>query len=109
MISSHGGRVILDCGSKVHATTSLSPPMLRDGRGTILDLHEEHALIDMQTPGRPALGDRLELLVSYASGTVNLHDFYAVCEYDEVVDVWPICAAGSGRRWHRPMSASGPA
>ena len=96
-ISHHGRRLVLDCGSKVHATTELAPPTVVGLDASVLELHEEHALIELGDDDAPRLGDRVELLVSYASGTVNLHDFYLVCAGDEVVDVWPIAGRGPGR------------
>jgi D-threonine aldolase len=96
VISHHGQRLVLDCGSKVHATTELAPPTVVGKDAVVFELHEEHTLIELGDDVAPLLGDRVELLVSYASGTANLHDFYLVCAGDEVVDVWPIAGRGPG-------------
>jgi D-serine deaminase-like pyridoxal phosphate-dependent protein len=93
VISRHGHRVILDCGTKSHAVM-LEPPRTRDGSATAVEVHEEHALVDIIGDSVPTFGDRVELLVSYCSGTVTLHDAYYVVENDQVVDIWPITRTG---------------
>ncbi len=95
VVNRHDGRIVLDCGSKVQAETSLAPPRTLRGDSTVFEIHEEHALLD-DRGSLHKLGDRVELLVSYAAGTVNLHDAYVVCSGTEVVDVWPIVARGQG-------------
>ena len=97
VVSAHGDRVILDCGSKTIADISLAPPGAPAGM-TVRELHEEHALLDLD-PGfgpPPALGERIELTVSYAGGTVNLHDSYHVIDDGRVAGVWKIVARGPG-------------
>lgn len=89
VVGRHGRRAILDCGTKSHAVM-LEPPRSRDGCATAVEVHEEHALVDMAGDCLPTIGDRVELLVSYCSGTVNLNDAYHVVERDRVVDIWPI-------------------
>jgi D-serine deaminase-like pyridoxal phosphate-dependent protein len=85
----HGRRAILDCGTKSHAVM-LEPPRSRDGSAVAVEVHEEHALVDVTDGAMPSIGDRMELLVSYCSGTVALNDVYCVVDNDRVVDVWPI-------------------
>jgi 3-hydroxy-D-aspartate aldolase len=93
--SVHGTRAILACGSKVHAVTELAPAALRARPGTILELHEEHTLLEVPA-GSLALDDRVEIVVGYCGGTVNLHDYYVVVSDGVVRDVWPILGRGPG-------------
>jgi D-serine deaminase-like pyridoxal phosphate-dependent protein len=94
VIGRHGRRVILDCGTKSHAVM-LEPPRTRDGSAIAVEVHEEHALVDVAGDSLPSIGARVELVVSYCSGTVNLNDAYHVVEHDQVVDIWPIVGRGS--------------
>ena len=75
--------------------TDLAPPALAGLDATVAELHEEHALIDL---GDDAvnIGDRVEFVVGYCGGTVNLHDYYVVMKDGAVCDVWPIIARGPG-------------
>lgn len=93
VIGRHGSRVILDCGTKSHAVM-LEPPRTRDGSATAVEVHEEHSLVDFRGESLPSIGDHVELLVSYCSGTVTLNDAYHVVEHDQVVDIWPILGRG---------------
>ena len=96
----HGQRAILDCGTKSHAVM-LEPPRTRDRSGTAVEVHEEHALVDFEGNRMPSIGDHVELIVSYCSGTVALNEAYHVVEDDHVVDIWPIVGSGvaSGSLW----------
>jgi D-serine deaminase-like pyridoxal phosphate-dependent protein len=91
--STHGSRAILDCGTRVIAVSDLAAPIVRDRNVTIAEQHEEHTLLDMQED-ELRLGDRVEIVVSYAAATVNLHDCYVVLKGGVVHDVWPIVARG---------------
>jgi D-serine deaminase-like pyridoxal phosphate-dependent protein len=91
--SLHGRRAILDCGTKELATL-IQQPEPTNGCGVVREVHEEHSLLDLHADSTLALGDRVELLASYCSGTVALHDAYLVVEDGRVVDVWPIARAG---------------
>jgi D-serine deaminase-like pyridoxal phosphate-dependent protein len=94
VISRHDRRVILDCGTKAQAVM-LEPPRTHDGSATAVEVHEEHALVDVTGRCAPSIGDRVELVVSYCSGTVSLNDAYHVVEDDQVVDIWPIVGRAS--------------
>lgn len=96
VVSRQGTTAVLDCGTKVLAT-EMAPPQLPAGCGSVREIHEEHLLLDVPEGERLALGERVELVVGYCGGTVNLHDVYHVVAGDEVVDVWPIIARGPGR------------
>ena len=85
----HDHRIILDCGSKTHAVL-VEPPRSSNGSAIAVEVHEEHALVDVSSGKVPSIGDKVELLVSYCSGTVALNEVYHVVEGDRVVDIWPI-------------------
>jgi D-serine deaminase-like pyridoxal phosphate-dependent protein len=99
VVSRHGTRAILDCGTKVMAVDLALP---ETPVGKVREVHEEHTLLDVDDGGPPALGDALELVVGYSGGTINLHDVYFVASGDQIVDVWPISARGPG--WTNPYS-----
>lgn len=96
VVSRQDTTAVLDCGTKVMAA-DMALPRLPDGCGSIREIHEEHLLLDVPEAGHLAPGERIELVVGYCGGTVNLHDVYHVVAGDEVVDVWPIIARGPGR------------
>jgi D-serine deaminase-like pyridoxal phosphate-dependent protein len=95
VVSVHEPRAIVDCGTKVMGVTDLAPPRLIGSDATIVELHEEHTLLDLgEQPLRR--GDRVQFVVGFAGGTVNLHDYYVVIKDGIVHDVWPIVARGPG-------------
>jgi len=98
VISRHGARVILDCGTKTAGATGVAPPSAGPGT-TVIAVDEEHMLIDVSDADAtaPGIGDRVPVIVSYCGAAVNVHDAYCVVSADEVVDVWPILARGPGR------------
>jgi len=98
VVSRHGDRVVLDCGTKVAGVPELAPARPRSPSLALRDLHEEHALLDVVEGPGPDPGDAAELVVAYCGGAVNSHDAYHVIEDGAVVDVWPIVAPGPGRR-----------
>lgn len=93
VVSRQRQTAILDCGTKVVAV-DVAPP--QPPVGTVREVHEEHTLLDVEDGGPPAIGDVLELVVGYSGGTVNLHDVYFVASGEEIIDVWTICARGTG-------------
>jgi D-serine deaminase-like pyridoxal phosphate-dependent protein len=73
------GQVVIDAGSKT--LTSDAHP--EGGHGAIVGLpdarlhtlNEEHGYVDVSDlDGRPAVGDRLQVIPNHACGCVNLHD-----------------------------------
>ncbi len=96
VMSQHGSEAVLDCGTKVVAI-DLAPPLPKDPRIKVREVHEEHTLVDLAQDFSLRFGDRVELTVGYCGGTVNLHDAYYVAEQDRIVDIWPILAHGDGR------------
>lgn len=97
VVSRHGGRVVLDCGSKTVGVPELEQPRPRTSALAFKALHEEHALLDVVEGSGPSLGDVVELVVGYCGGAVNSHDAYVVVEDGVAVDVWPIVGRGPGR------------
>lgn len=97
VVSRQGTTAILDCGTKAVAVDVAAP---QSPVGSVREVHEEHALLDLQGGGPPVVGDVLELAVGYSGGTINLHDVYFVASGQEIVDVWPISARGPG--WTNP-------
>jgi|SRR5579871_532823 len=98
VMSRHGSEAVLDCGTKVVAI-DLAPPLPRNPRIKVREVHEEHTLVDLAGDDPLRFGDKVELTVGYCGGTVNLHDVYHVAEGDRIVDIWPIMARGDGRAW----------
>ena len=97
VISRHGTRVVLNCGTKAMGNVALAPPSAGPGL-TIVAVDEEHTLIDARDARTgPRVGDRVSLVVSYCGAAVNVHDAYCVVSDERVVDVWPILARGAGR------------
>lgn len=96
VVSRHGRRVVLDCGTKVLAPTDLADPLVNAPGLTLHELHEEHALLDVTAGPGPAHGDRLAISVPYAGGTVNLHDRYHVVQGDRVLETWDVLGRGPG-------------
>lgn len=98
VVSRHGARVILNCGTKTMGNTSVAAPSAGPGM-TVVGVDEEHTLIDVSDAGgaAPRIGDRVSVVVSYCGAAVNVHDAYCVVSGERVVDVWPILARGPGR------------
>lgn len=96
VISRHGRRVVLDCGSKSVGISELEQARPRPSNLSLAALHEEHALIDADDGPVPDLGDNLELVVGLCAAAVNAHDAYIVIEDGVAVDVWPIVGRGPG-------------
>jgi D-serine deaminase-like pyridoxal phosphate-dependent protein len=98
VVSRHGSRTILDCGTKTAGNTGVAPPSAGPGT-TVVAVDEEHMLIDLDDAEaqRPRIGDRVSVVVSYCGAAINAHDAYCVVSDGQVVDVWPILARGPGR------------
>jgi D-serine deaminase-like pyridoxal phosphate-dependent protein len=96
VVSRNERTAILDCGTKVMAM-ELGPPALVEPCAKIRAVHEEHTLLGVEGHERLRVGEPVEMIVGYCSGTANLNDVYHVVEDGRVVDVWPILARGPGR------------
>jgi D-serine deaminase-like pyridoxal phosphate-dependent protein len=95
-VSRMAGTAVLDCGTKT-ITVDYFQPQLPPRHGTIREVHEEHTLIDVGDSDGPRPGERIELVIGYCGGTINLHDAYHVMEGEQVAAVWPIRARGAGQ------------
>jgi D-serine deaminase-like pyridoxal phosphate-dependent protein len=82
---------IVDVGSK-GISTLLGPPEVKDPAGArIIRLSQEHARVDLSGLDRdPQVGDKIELWVRDANGTVNLYDRFHAMRDDVVEAVWEI-------------------
>jgi D-serine deaminase-like pyridoxal phosphate-dependent protein len=97
VVSRHGRRLVLNCGTKTLGDVAIAPPSAGPGL-TIAGVDEEHTLIDaVDAEAGPRIGDRVSVVVSYCGAAVNVHDAYCVVQDERVVDVWPILARGPGR------------
>jgi D-serine deaminase-like pyridoxal phosphate-dependent protein len=98
VISRHGARVILNCGTKTVGNNAIAPPTAGPGT-TVIGVDEEHMLVDVSDAelAAPRIGDRMSVVVSYSGAAVNVNDAYCVVRDERVVDVWPILARGPGR------------
>lgn len=85
---------ILDVGRK-GLSTVLGFPEVKSPMGTIFSMPQEHSRLRLASPGpRLRIGDKVELWVKDANGTVNMYDhIYAM--RDEVVEaVWDLAGRG---------------
>ena len=98
IVSRHGTRAVLNCGTKTMGNTAIALPDAGPGI-TVVGVDEEHTLLDVSDAEGASLriGDRLAVVVSYCGAAVNAHDAYCVVSAERVVDVWPILARGPGR------------
>jgi D-serine deaminase-like pyridoxal phosphate-dependent protein len=96
VVSRHGDRVVLDCGTKVVGTMDIAAMRVRRPGLALRELHEEHALLDVVEGAGPRRGDRVEVIAPYSGATANLNDAYHVVRDGRVVDTWPIVARGAG-------------
>jgi D-serine deaminase-like pyridoxal phosphate-dependent protein len=94
VISRRPDRVIVDAGNK-----SMGAPALTTIKGhdlKVMRFDEEHGIFIAADDGRLKVGDVVELVPGYSSGTVNWYDAYHVVEDDRVVDIWPVIPRGPG-------------
>ncbi len=90
-------QVTTDAGTKSFAMNG-PPPRIASGplRGAAYSfMGDEHGRIALN-PGdaRPALGERIECIVSHCDPTVCLYENYVCVRGDRVADIWPIDARG---------------
>lgn len=97
------GQVVLDAGSKVLSSDQREwlPGFgeLCDWDGaTISRLNEHHSIVAF-APGvpRPAVGDVVSVIPNHVCTVVNLADEMVIVDDGEVVDLWPVDAAGRNR------------
>jgi D-serine deaminase-like pyridoxal phosphate-dependent protein len=92
-------RGILDAGSKTFSSDLLG----LDGHGLILEypearlyqLSEEHGFVDFAACARrPAIGERVSVLVNHCCPVANLFNQLVGLRGDQVEVVWPVAARG---------------
>lgn len=100
VVSTTGGRVVLDAGSKV---LGADRPEWTSGFGRLLDhpearitlLSEHHAVVEWGRGPAPALGDRVRVVPNHCCSAVNLADVLHVEHGGALVDRWPVAARGA--------------
>lgn len=87
---------IIDLGSK-GISTLLGTPEIKDPPGArVIRLSQEHGRVDLSAAAHDLqVGDRVELWVRDANGTVNLFDRFYAMRGDVVEAVWDIPNVGS--------------
>lgn len=90
------GWVTVDAGLKAiyhHGATPL--PLARHAVKLIYDwFGDEHGKLTGRSEDLPALGEKVELMVSHCDPTVNLFDNFYLLRGGKVADVWPIDLRG---------------
>lgn len=94
VISRRPDRVIVDAGNKSMGAPSLASIKGHDLANFRFD--EEHGIFAATSSDGLAVGDVVELIPGYSSGTVNWYDAYHVVEDDRVIDIWPVIPRGPG-------------
>lgn len=85
---------ILDIGRKAIDLT-YGFPKVKQPAGEIISMPQEHSRLKLHTPGpEPRSGDKVELWVSDANGTFNLHDNVYIIRNGLVEAVWEISGRG---------------
>lgn len=100
VVSTVGGRVILDSGSKA---LGADRPAWTTGSGRLLDhpdarvglVSEHHAVVSWDASPLPALGERLRVVPNHVCTAVNLTDELHVARDGVLVDRWPVAARGA--------------
>jgi D-serine deaminase-like pyridoxal phosphate-dependent protein len=89
------GLVIVDTGGK-SVSTALGNPEVKDPPGArVISLSDEHGRVMFATPAeRPQIGDRIELWVRDANGTIKQFDRFYVIRNGLVEAVWKIPLLG---------------
>lgn len=95
--SAYPGHVTTDAGTKAFALNGPPPRIVTPAlAGSAYSFAgDEHGRIAV-APGhsRPAVGDRIDCVVSHCDPTVALYDRYYCVRHGKVVDIWPIDARG---------------
>jgi D-serine deaminase-like pyridoxal phosphate-dependent protein len=103
VVSRHRTTAVLDCGKKT-VGVDFTPPRIVGEAAKVRYVSEEHTVFDVDADSRLEVGQRVELIPSYAPTTINLHDVYYVVQDGVVIDIWPVLARGPGRGgWHEQV------
>ncbi|MEZ5560748.1 MAG: DSD1 family PLP-dependent enzyme [Pseudomonadales bacterium] len=89
------GAITVDGGYKAFASDSVEPVPLDLPSVRFRFAGDEHGVLILE-PGaqEPLLGSRQRFVVPHCDPTVNLYDYYWVCEDGLATSVWPIAARG---------------
>jgi D-serine deaminase-like pyridoxal phosphate-dependent protein len=88
-------RIVLDAGKKAMSGDAAMPLPIGLADVRSLRLSAEHATIELGSPAaRPAVGERLELVVGYSDTTVHLHETIHGIRDGRVEAAWRIAARG---------------
>ena len=98
VISTSGGRLIVDAGLKAYAVDS-GLPHVPDAPGWLFaKASDEHGVLTPASSAPPlaiAIGEKLRLIPGHCDPTVNLHDWYVGVRGGVVETMWPITARGA--------------
>ena len=88
-------RAVVDAGLKA-ISPELGMPRIKDIEGVeYVHFYEEHGMLKLNKPSRKInVGDKLELIPSYASTTVNLYDNLKGIRRNMLETTWAISARG---------------
>ena len=100
VVSTTGGRVVLDSGSKA---LGADRPVWATGAGRLLHhpdaritlLSEHHAVVAWADGPLPSPGDRLDVVPNHVCNAVNLADVLHVEHSGRIVETWPVSARGA--------------
>ena len=98
VISTSGGRLILDAGLKAFAV-DCGLPLAPDAPGwQFARASDEHGVLvpASSAPSLPvAVGQKMRLIAGHCDPTVNLHDWFVCVRGGVVETLWPIAARGA--------------
>ena len=98
VISTAGGRLIVDAGLKSYSVDS-GLPQAPDAPGwQFARASDEHGVLTPASSAPPlsiAIGETLRLVPGHCDPTVNLHDWYVGVRNGHVETLWPITARGA--------------
>jgi D-serine deaminase-like pyridoxal phosphate-dependent protein len=87
---------VIDVGSKGMSTLLGLPEIKDPGGARVIKFSQEHGRVDVENAARtPRIGDKIELWVRDANGTVNLYDKFYALRDDIVEAVWDIPNLGN--------------
>ena len=97
-------RAVADAGLKAMSTEFGTPQVVAPEGVRLIDLSEEHALLEVDEGSALCPGDRVEFLPTHSCTTVPLHACMFLTKRDLVREVWVI----DGRRGFQTQEASAP-
>lgn len=89
------GMVTVDGGYKAFASDSVAPEPLDLAAARFRFAGDEHGVLVLdQGQQEPVLGSVQRFITPHCDPTVNLYDYYWICQDGQAVEVWPIAARG---------------